>query len=564
MRRLRIAVYDDIKDELDASAEALARIFEAAGITTEIHKFQLSEWTAENGREFRQLRPEIAIFDNHVGDDPLQEMFGQQVISVLKPLYPDCVFGLLTKVDIKAHSLPVMVPHPDVILQKLRLETGPQKYWNWVVNSLTGSAEKARIGEIDATAVSKQLLNLKAKDYRGKNRPISPEELESLVSQVCYTGGSIGENIIEEVKLEPLLGGKSEAAVTVLSVRNKFGAFQVPAVLKLMRREAAYQEAHNHAKYVKWVLPYRWRVDVIGKGFTADFGAVCYSFAHGGAGKPETLDKLIGEGQFDRVRKVMEQVFDPGKQAWYSQSSPNGSEKIALNVFLGGCAPYFVPSADEIARERQVRDYVKRIEAYDNVELLGEESSGRVRIGEHDFATGSLVSQFLAIREIADTVMCLSHGDLNAANILVPEGSNEFSFIDFQHTGYHHRARDFCSLEGSIRTRLPPEGAEEFVELIELEVEAWKRVEDRSIIDTAATSLVDALRCCYFKNHKSSSLEFAMASFVHTLWMISFTYRDPKSWTELQERRLLAFLFGTWIAIHEKQVSNREFKIRPD
>lgn len=428
-------------------------------------------------------------------------------------------------------------------------------------DSLTGSAQKARIGSIDTSAISKQLLNLKAKDHRGKNRPISPEELESIVSQVCYTGGGVDENIIEEVKLEPLLGGKSDAAVTVLSVRNKFGSFQVPSVLKLMRREAAYQEAHNHAKYVKWVLPYRWRVDVIGKGYTADFGAVCYSFAHGGAGQPETLDRLIGDGQFDRVRDVMVQVFDPKKQAWYSQSSPNGSEKIALNVFLGGCAPYFVPSADEIERERQVREHVKKIEQYDDVELLRDEASGRVRIGPYDFATGSLVSQFLGIRDIADTVICLSHGDLNAANILVPEKSNDFSFIDFQHTGYHHRARDFCSLEGSIRTRIPPDGAEDFVDLIGLEVEAWKRVEDRSISTSAATSLVDSLRCCYFKNHKSSGLEFAMASFVHTLWLLSFSFRDPKSWSELQERRLLAFLFGTWIAIHEKYISSSEFKI---
>lgn len=130
MRRLKVAVFDDIQDELDASSDALARIFHNAKVEVEIHRFLIAEWTSEIGREFRKLRPEIAVFDNHVGDGPIQEMFGQQVISVLKPLYPDCVFALLTKVDIKAHSLPVMVPHPDVILQKLRLETGPQKYWD--------------------------------------------------------------------------------------------------------------------------------------------------------------------------------------------------------------------------------------------------------------------------------------------------------------------------------------------------------------------------------------------------------------------------------------------------
>jgi len=561
MKPIKIALFDNEQEELDFSADALVKMFKDRGIEVEIQRNRMSNWGSDDLKRFLTYRPEIAIFDNHVGEEPLQEMFGQEVISKIKPLVPDCIFALLTKVDIKSNSLPNKLPHPDVILQKHQLEVGSKRYSDWVVKELSGNISKASIEKIDTSKADKQISGLRAKDFRGKNRPIQRNELESLIRQVCYTGGGLHENIIDEVKLEPLFGGKSDAVVTVISVRNRYGAFQVPAVLKIMRREAAYREAHNHSKYVKWVLPYRWRVDIIGKGYTADFGAVCYSFAHGGAGLPETLDKLIGEGEYSRVKAVIEQVFDPSKQAWYSQDRDGGEGEQPLNIFLGSCAPYFSPSANEIDREREVRKHVQTISRFEGVELLGEESSGRVKIGDYDFATASLVSQFLAIREVAAAKICLSHGDLNAANILVNEGSSEFCFIDFQHTGWHHRARDFCSLEGSIRTRIPPRSTESFSDLVVQEVDAWVRVEDEIFLVSKDCNLLDVLRQRYFMNHKSSAMEFAMSNFVHTLWLLSFKFKDSNAWSELQETRLLASLFGTWIAIHGNLVTNKEFFI---
>lgn len=555
MKSISVALFDDDQEELDSAKDALIRIFEDRDVAVDVHSFRIDSWTNENARDFTSLRPEIAIFDNHVGDDPFQEMFGQEVIAKLKPIYPDCVFALLTKVDIKAHSLPNKIPHPDVILQKHHLEIRAENYSNWVFSELTNRTQRAMISEIDTTQVEKLLGGLRATDHRNKRRAIKDKEVISLVEQVCYTGGGPHENLIDGVRLEPLFGGRSDAVVTLMSAKNRFGEFQVPSVLKIMRRQAADREAHNHAKYVKWVLPYRWRVDVIGKGFTADFGAVCYSFAHAGGGKPETLDSLVSTGQYGRVRAVVGQIFDPDNRVWYSQKRPQDDDQVSLVAYLGSCAPYFTPNIDEIVREREVRDYISQISRFEGVELLGDEASGRVRIGEYDFASGSLISQYLAVRDVGRAEICLSHGDLNGSNILVQEGQTEFCFIDFQHTGWHHRSRDFCSLEASIRLNLPEAVTVAFPELVARDVSAWERFSVEQFDLHNDGDVVDFLRSLYVKNHKGSALEYAMCSFAHTLWLLSLKAKDPSIWSNLQERRLLAFLFATWIVIHGKLVT---------
>jgi hypothetical protein len=63
---------------------------------------------------------------------------------------------------------------------------------------------------------------------------------------------------------------------------KKSNILSVPAVLKVSKREFAEKAITNYQRYVKWGVPYLWRVDVLGTGFNKHFGAIAYSFVMSG------------------------------------------------------------------------------------------------------------------------------------------------------------------------------------------------------------------------------------------------------------------------------------------
>ena len=553
MKPIKIRMFDDEADQLDANEKALFEMFTSRGIEVDIGGQLFNDVSAGLEKALERCRPEIVIFDNHIGKNPSQQMFGQNMISELKDSFPDSVFVLLTRNYIRGDSLDKKYPQADLILRKHGIEVAYDDYAEWVVETLGSAIGRARITEVDWSAVRKHFAKLKSRPERGSRRPIKESEIRSLVEQVCFTGGMPDENIIEAVKLEPLIGGKSDAVVCVVSVQNRYGDYQVPAVLKIMPIESAKREAHNHAKFVKWVLPYRWRVDVVGKGSTGDFGAVCYSFAHGGAGQPETLSDLIKADERARILSVMADVFDPDSQAWYSKIRETDAPLV---VSLARTPPYFSSSSDDTKREEQLLEQVELIKDQEGVNLIEKGKDNILQIGEHYFSLGSTLDEIFGIRDVPVTKECLSHGDLNSGNILVRNDSTEFCFIDFQHTGYHHIARDFCSLEGSFRTLQFEEKAISFAERVEEERKAWARCEERSFSGDARFQLIDELRRHFFANHKSSALELAIANLIHTWWLLSFA----SEWNEFTRRRLIAFFFATLSCIQDGVVTAKSDK----
>lgn len=550
MREITAYLYDDDDFELEAHKIAIEKMFASQNVPIKVYPKKFGVDTSNVEKSLKD-RPELIFMDNHVGEKVVEKRFGQTTIAELKEKFPDCIFILLTKNQIEAESLHTKFPQADYFFQKHGMEVAHEEYAKWVVNELCVSCERARVDTINYDRLKKAFGGLRNRPKKGNNkRPINEPEIRSIIEQVCFTGGPPQDNVIESVFLKPLTGGKSEAVVAVIYIQNLYGDSNVPAVIKFMSYKAAKQEAHNHAKFVKWVLPYRWRVDVIGKGFTGDFGAVCYSFAHGGAGEPETITDLLQNNDLDRIRSVMSEVFDPKSQAWYSKSR---TDPTALAVSLSRTEPYFSAGPDNAKREQLILDQIDFILSENRVEKIHDDT---LKIGKYYFNLRRILNDILENRQIKLTEECLSHGDLNSSNILVRSGSSEFCFIDFQHTGYHHIAKDFCSLEGSIRTLQYGPKEVSFAQRMQNEINAWNRCELRKFDHSEPSQLIDELRSHYFANHPSSSaLELAIANIIHTLWLLSLSI-----WNEYSRRRLIAFFFATLHCIQEKKVTTKVIK----
>ncbi|GGX39102.1 hypothetical protein GCM10007385_02560 [Tateyamaria omphalii] len=548
MHAIKIFLFDDQQDELDSAEEAFRNLFEARGETVDVQPRLIEGWEEKDIKEIRKYRPEIIVFDNSFGSGSTRGMFGQERISELKIEFPDSVFILLTKLNISGPSLRSQFPQADIFIEKRGFSQSDGPYREWVYGEISKFLTRARVDQIDVSGSRKALERLQVPDVYKKRRAPSEWEIRSLIEQVCYTGGLPSENVVNGVRLTRLIGGKSGAAVSLMYLKTEFSEYKVPAVLKIMGSKDAILEARHHAKFAKWVLPYRWRVDLIGTGQTDTFGAVCYSFAHGGSGDPLTLNSLISKGEVERerVKRVFAQVFDSDSQAWYSQQEIQN--KPLASYFLEN-PPYFTEQSNETARRETVEEILEEVSNFDGCVPIGRFDDGRLEVAGFSVQMGDMLTRVLQIDDVNETRLCLSHGDLNGGNILVAEGSSEFSFIDFRHTGYHHIARDFCSLEGSIRTLQPiEETGDDFSELFSLEIDRWKRFRhfSRSHLSFAGDDLVDLLRQYYLLNHENGSKrEYAMASFLHTLWLLSFHARDPKAWSPAQLIRLKAFLLAT-------------------
>jgi len=521
---------------------AFAKLFSYSHINIEIQEQCISIEDMLGVVDQYKDRPDIVIVDNQLDREKVAgKSAGQEIISRMKKQLPDGLFVLMTKEEFKEGSFGSFFPHPDILVSKAHLENIDSEYYTeyklWLLSEISNRLSRSLIGEIDLGDTVEDLATLHSRPENGRRKRITDTEIQSLIEQVCHTGGPIKDNEIDGVKLKLLDGGKSDAVVCLIFVRNKFGEYRVPAVVKFLDRASARREALNHAKYVKWTLPYRWRVDVIGRGRTHEFGAVCYSFAHGGSGDPLTLSQFVRAGDSKLVSEVLSSVFSTQSNCWYSTSRVKCEP---LGVYLSKQPPYFVKPTDWTKREQSIRDDIQNILHEVGLNVIINDRSAIVQVDGLTIDISSPAKFVSAYRDVPETSECLCHGDLNSSNILVAQGTAEFCFIDFQHTGWHHRARDFCSIEGSVRTLQKETQEISFANRVISEIDGWRRADDDRLICDNGADLIDEIRWHFFENHNDASVpELAFANLVHMWWLLSF-----KTWNKFQRKRLVAGFLG--------------------
>lgn len=433
---IRILIVDDQQAQLDRGARLIKETFEILDIRPVIQTHclgstsSLDKATYSLTNEALKTRPHIIICDNKIGES---HAWGQKFLAQIKTQIPEIVTCMMTREILKCAQFGLHTPNPDVIIDKGQLGGSSAEYRKHIARKLTGSITRSTRLTITWETPFEEIFG-SLKDRNDKKA--TEEKIQSLIEQ-CFYDGAI-ESDEHSVIIEKLAGGKSGSAVLACRLSGKL-SYGVTGVMKISRRDEAESEYQNYSRFVKWVLPYTWRVEALGTGFTDSFGAVCYSFAFDGDGKPRSCSDLLKRADSQIIKLLCETIFNPENKTWYNQMRM--SREDACQYFQS--PPYFSRSNQVQDREVRYLDEMKKIFPRDfscsetEMRLFGIKAE--------------LPNRLLFTNDWGTVEECVCHGDLNANNVLVNSERHAIAFIDFQKTGYHNMFRDFISFESSIR-----------------------------------------------------------------------------------------------------------------
>lgn len=530
-------------------------------------------------QEALAARPDVMFFDNHFGEAPGLASFGFQFISSVKRHFPDTVFVLMTRESLNNNEFGKATPHPDIIVSKLRLianeRRGPgdnkETYQEFFQGEFRRVFRRAKVEQIIIPPALQQAFDGMRSTGRRKT-PLSSLELRSIVEQICFMGRDPTDKEITTVELEKLEGGLSGSVVCTIRLSEDKTPYRVPGVIKFSTRDNAKREIQNHSRYVKWVLPYNWRVDIIGTGEAEKFGAVCYSFAQGGSEKPISLETSIKRACGNQVAAVISAVFDPRSQTWYEQRK---SVEMDIGAYFSGVRPYFINPDDRAQKADRLRSIITSVCEKNNIRVILNKGTHIIEFGGKLIDLKNFEEKLFSEHWGVSVIECISHGDLNAGNIMVRSDTAAFSFIDFRHTGWHHRARDFCSIEGSLRTLYPrTKAVKDFSGYLRREIAAiqHEEIQLRSIEDAKSATeaydeyekrrrqldftkanensdrdVIGLIRAAYLGNFVGASYkEYCLAQLLHAWWLICFEDTWVESQIEILAAEILALLFFLW------------------
>lgn len=249
---------------------------------------------------------------------------------------------------------------------------------------------------------------------------------------------------------------------------------------------------------------------------------VCYSFAHGGAEKPVSLATVLRAWGAAQTKDVIEAIFDPGLQAWYEQRRTPDED---IGLYLSHRRPYFTSAQDLHRKGDAFRKIVQEVCKDAVVRTFRTASAFIVDIAGKQIDIRNLEQKIFSQDWGMRATECIGHGDLNAENIMVKPTGSDFAVLDFRDTGWHHTFRDFCSVEGSIRTLYPRAAdAKDFLAYFRQEIDRQAQearifasmadgdartrgiedfqasIGDALQSDTAHRDLISVLRCLYHQN----------------------------------------------------------------
>lgn len=528
---LRAVYYEDDDDQYTTFAPHLQRILEYKSARVEI----VRTVTREDLQAMMQARPHVVFCDNQHGKDRRQE--GMHQISRLKPLHPDTLFCLVTREAFQTKSLASYTPNPDVFIYKAQL--GTTSY-----DCYLGHKFRKLICRSPMPPVNPRLDLKKEGPTHREKHVLQPEKLHSILEQVVNAVGvPVPVSEFKSAELEVIKGGFSGSGVYSLRVTREDGRDNIPAVLKISERGNALREFENYLKFVKWRLPYIWRVDVLGTAYTGRFGAICYSLAMGGFAQPSAVNTYIRNGQVDVIDKVLESVLHSKNQTWYGEQRDTGQD-----------------IQDYFSRPTFYRTSVRREILEEAFYAYMEESLQEV--GQDFYQTQDFLQVFgtrypkidalIFSNEWGTVTECVCHGDMSGNNLLYAGEGSPVVFIDFQDTGFWHVFRDFVSFETSVRLEFPDDRLES-----EDDLAMFKRylTAERALADAQQGKIGReygyASRAADIRVAAKSNFEnepfalYLVANIVHTLWI----FEKSRKWGVHKRLRLAATILESTIAL---------------
>ncbi len=425
MNKLNVAILEPMEDFHVELGKHYRLFFEAAGYEAHIVCVRNER---ELNNQLRNSMIEVVVADLSLSA-PIEDSAGLLVVQSLKRNHPEVLCIGMSRHEVSYRQSASKWPTFDMFIAKEGLLSGDKVYLKHLLDEFLSKFKCNTEIEIDdASELGEELGKVSLR-----------KEMLRLLAQVTFSGHNQDPLINgKRILLTPLSGGRSASHVFKMTAKNSVSSISaVPAVLKISDREFALQEYDNYNRFVKWVLPYSWRVDLLGTGFTKSLGAICYSFILSGNAEFDSLTRFIGDGDKEAVERALKMIFDPGMKQWYSDElirdeeninqryvnryllNGAASEKVA-HVFATSCQEIF---QDTVITRSDVRVFGKRYAL--PVDRLFGEPNGPYK-------------------------SCICHGDLNSNNVMLAENGHVI-FIDFQHTGRGHVFEDFITMEASIR-----------------------------------------------------------------------------------------------------------------
>lgn len=369
--------------------------------------------------------PHVLICD--LGLD--KEFEGLHTIRALRGAYPDLFVIGTSRGDYQAKMVDARQPSFHMFIDRQALFAGQKRYLDLSQRRFLEAFQietNVRVTNLDALATG---LFAKAGPRR---------ELVSLIRQIMFSGHYPDDLMHpDEVTLEPMSGGLSGSQVFKMISRNsKSGIVCVPAVVKVSQLPDAQQELENYHRFVKWGLPYTWRVDLLGSGATKQYGAIAYSFILSDLQKFESLTDALRKKENERVSHVVDTLFSPEMRRWYGDPLIRREDNI-IERYVGR---YFRGAEAQSTSEKRFLEVVQKA-------FKGQVVGNTVEIGDRKFEQpGTALFGF----PMGEYRSCICHGDLNSNNVMLAENGQTI-FIDFQETGRGHVFEDFVTMEASIR-----------------------------------------------------------------------------------------------------------------
>ncbi len=506
MNLLKICILEPTKDFHNQLIEKYKFFFEACNYTADIDCFTIESelHTALNSEII-----DIVISDLALDSEGAP---GLLIIRDIKELYPDvyCIGNSRTEISYRETTL--KLPNFDLFIDKSGLFAGTEDY-----------LEKIRVIFL---ATFKRNTNIECK-WEESDSFLGNDDnhlvVRSLISQVTFSSHTQDCRLKPEVaELTLLAGGRSKSWVYKMNVNNrKSKVTLVPSVLKISKKEYALKEIENYNRFVKWVLPYSWRVDILGSGITKEYGAICYSFILSGDYKFDALTEFIKLGKYNCIKETLRKLFNPSKKFWYNTPLIDESDNI---------------------NELYTKRYFRHEDSQDlsNIQFINALQELMLAKIERNTVTVRDTVYEKPINILFGTPhgkyqTCICHGDLNSNNVILAE-NGEIIFIDFQETGRGHVFEDFIAMEASIRLNYKIEeidilkNAQNWENLLEIE-NKYNETNSYETFMPEMYSLVDEIRSMAkqnFPDENWSNYHYGIAAYCFRLFRIKELSNNAK------------------------------------
>lgn len=366
------------------------------------------------------------ILDVFVSDLSLGNKYNYDGLNIIKNIkinFPDILVIGISKTNIKYFDVTNRVPTFDLFIHKVSAED--KDYKEYLKLQIKNLFKKNTFAFFD------QEKSILSEEFTKSSNYI---ELQRILRSVTFTNHATpGDADIERIILTPLQGGFSASEVYQMKAYTKNDLQCINAVLKLSDAKQAEKEINNYTNYVKWYIPYTWRVELLGVAIAGKWGGLCYSFAYNDDVDFYPLSHFIRIGDDEKITRSINMIFNPTHQRWYHP----------LNVKN--------ESGEELKQYYRNRWFYSGSDSENEFFKCLDDSCSREQdqIVTSDF-TYPMPKAYLFSKLRWSYNSCIRHGDLHGGNILLTE-KGDISFIDFQNTGRGHVFEDFVIFEMSIR-----------------------------------------------------------------------------------------------------------------